>query len=263
MNRPARTLLLGIALAAALPLAAEESPPPPSAPVATHSVAIFPQERVDIKTWMDANGWESKRNDPRRFEVARACLHMVSEKDSIMIGTERGFPVKISDWPRARVRLRIGKTPAGTNLAKTSGDDAAFRLYVVFDRGGGLFGPPNSLAYTWTENVGAGAVIRSAHFSNVRYLSIGRGVPRAPDTNPGDKPDPGDEPKPEAPDADGWITVERDLTADYRRAFPEDKGDVPDLKAVMLKCDSNDTGTSAEAWVSTIELLAPASEPTR
>lgn len=240
------------ALLLAAPLAAEEAPPPEK----TLPLASFPQDPMPIKKWLDDNGWESKRNDPRRFEVGGGRLHMVSEKDSVMIGTERGFPVKVTEWPRARFRLRIGKTPVGTDLAKKSGDDAAFRLYVAFERGGGLFSPPNTLAYTWTEKTDGEAVIRSPHFGNLRYLSIGKGVPAAEDKKEGEKKSAGKDEK-DAANPDGWMTVERNVAADYRLAFPDDKGEVPDLKGVMLKCDSNDTGTSAEAWVSTVELLAP------
>lgn len=224
-------------LLAAAPEGAAPAAPSPPAAEQTRPLAAFPQDPTDLQKWMRDNGWESKRQDPKRFEVGKGCLHMVSEKDSVMIGTERGFPVKVSDWPRLRVRLRIAKLPAGADLAKKSGDDAAFRVYVAFDRGGGLFSPPNTLAYAWTEKTDPDTLIPSPHFSSLKYMAVGKGAP--------------------APKDDGadWITLERDLEADYRRAFPEDKGDVPDLKGIILKCDSNDTGTSAEAWVKTVELV--------
>ena len=84
-------------------------------------------------------------------------------------------------------------------------------------------------------------MIQSAHFQNVRYLAIGSG--KTPGTE--------------------WVTVERDLAADYRAAFPTDKKGVPPLKGLVVKCDSNDTRTSAEAWVSCLEVLPPAARPGR
>src|SRR5262249_6393498 len=80
----------------------------------------FPREKVEIGAWMKSNGWESKREDPSRFEVGDGVLHLVSAKDSVMIGTERGFPIDCRTTPWLRVRFRIGKIPTGTNLSKKS-----------------------------------------------------------------------------------------------------------------------------------------------
>ena len=121
--------------------------------------------------------------------------------------------------------------PRGTDLTRKSGDDAALRVYIAFDKGGGLFTPPNTIAYTWTEKEAAGTMIQSAHFSNLLYISIGKG-PTPPDK---------------------WVVIERDLAADYRLAFPAD-AELPRLKALMAKCDSNDTKTSAESWLSSVEV---------
>jgi hypothetical protein len=196
-------------------------------------LVTFPKDSIGIERWMKQNGWESKRNDPKRFEVGGGALRLVSRNDSVMIGTERGFPIRAQDRPRLRLKLRVTETPRGTNLAKKSGDDAAFRLYVAFDRGGGLLSPPDSIAYTWTENVEPGTVIASAHYDNLHYVSIGKG------TTPGSD----------------WATVERDVAADYASIF---KRPAPALRGIMLKCDSNDTETSAESRLAAVELLAPA-----
>jgi len=56
------------------------------------AIAAFPEEGIGIHQWMERNGWESKRNDPRRFEVGGGRLHMLSARDSVLIATERGFP---------------------------------------------------------------------------------------------------------------------------------------------------------------------------
>jgi hypothetical protein len=194
---------------------------------------VFPEKKTELSVWMKSSSVESKRDDPARCEVGGGALRMVSEKDSLMLATERGFPVRVTDWPRLRIRLRVTALPKGTDLARKSGDDAAFRVYVAFDRGGGLFSPPHTIAYTWTEATAAETVIQSAHFDNVRYLTVGSGKTE-------------------------WVTLERDLAADYRKVFPTDKKGVPQLKGVVLKCDSNDTKSSAEAWLSCLELLPAA-----
>ena len=200
-----------------------------------HSLADFPEQRTEIRAWMKRNDWGSKRNDPRNFELAEGRLHLVSRDDSVLIGTKQGMPLDPETWPRLRFRLRVDELPSGTNLSRKSGDDAAFRIYVAFDRGGTWFTPPNTIAYTWTENLAPETLIRSAHFKRLRYLSVGKGLTDGRD--------------------DGWVTVERNLLEDYRRVFGEGE-EVPQLVGFMLKCDTNNTETSASAWLSDLELVA-------
>jgi len=203
-------------------------------------LADFPEERTEIGPWMKRHEWTSKRNSPRKFVLEKGRLHLVSDDDSVLIGTEEGLPLDPAAWPRLRFRLRVDEVPTGTDLTKKSGDDAAFRIYVAFDEGGGWLSPPDTIAYTWTEDVAPETLIQSAHYGRVRYLSLGRGITTGVDARD-----------------DGWITIERDLAADYRRAF-DAEGKVPDLVGFMLKCDTNDTGSSASAWLMDLELVAPA-----
>ena len=205
------------------------------------TLATFPEQPVAINTWMKQNGWKSKRHDPKRFEVGKGSLHLVSNKDSVMIGTQRGFPVDPRKYSKIRFTIKIGKNPAGTNPAIKGGDDSAFRLYLAFDRGGGMFSPPDSIAYSWTEKRQAAATSVSPHYKNVRNLYIGHGL-----TLPAKKGDG----KPV------FVTIERDLLADYKTCFPEDSRAVPMLAGVMVKCDTNNTDTAAESWLSKLELEA-------
>lgn len=212
---PSLFLAAGLALAPAL------------GPLAAVPVAVFPDAPQELSAWMSANGWASKREDPKEWRLEPGVLHMLSHGDSVLIGTERGFPRPAT---RLRMTFKVGAVPRGTDLTRNSGDDAAFRVYVAFDKGGGIFSPPNSIAYTWTEREAAGTLIKSGHFSNLFYVSMGSGA------------------------TPGYVTVEADLAADYRRAFPKDAA-VPALKGLLLKCDSNDTKTSAEAWLKSVELV--------
>ncbi len=213
-DKPADIPALGVSAVAAVPLAA------------------FPQVHTRLADWMSAEGWQSKREDPGHWEVGDGALHMVSNGDSVLIGTEKGFPRDVRATPRLRMTFRVKTVPRGTDLSRNSGDDAAFRVYVAFDKGGGIFSPPNSIAYTWTESQDAGTVIKSGHFSNLYYVSLGKGPTSGTD----------------------WVVAERDLAADYRRAFPKDPA-LPALKGLLIKCDSNDTKTSGEAWLKAVELV--------
>ncbi len=101
----------------------------------------------------------------------------------------------------------------------------------------GWFHPPHTIAYTWTENVPAGRIVASPHFKQLRYISIGKGLPPVKERSK-------------------WITIERDLLADYRRAFPGQTGKVPALKGILLKCDANNTRTRASSRVKAVALIA-------
>jgi len=206
---------------------------------------VLPPKPANIRDWMKAHGWETQRGNPDHFRVDAKRLYMVSRDDSVAIGLRRGFPFDPVRWPRIRVTFRVLRLPARTDLTRKSGDDAAFRLFVAFDRDKGWFHPPHTIAYAWTGDVEPGRVIQSAHFDNVRYLSIGRGAP---------KPEKDGQPK--------WITIERDLAADYRKVFPAAKKPVPAITGILLKCDSNNTGTAAAAEVAGVELAAPPQKPT-
>lgn len=239
-------VLLVVALLAAACAPAQSPTRSPASPVESPSpgkqkaLLVLPSASTPVAQWMEAHGWERQRGRPRLFRVDRHCLLMVSRDDSVAIGLKRGFPLQPKTWPRVRFKIRVDTLPKGTDLARKGGDDAAFRLYVAFDRGGGWFSPPHTVAYTWTERTPVGRVIQSAHFDNLRYLSVGRGLP----------------PK----DKDGaakWIVIERDLAADYRLAFPEAAAPVPAISGILLKCDSNNTGTSARAAVAEVVLLGP------
>jgi hypothetical protein len=212
-------------------------PPVSATDEKTRVLVRFPEQASEIKTWMKENGWETQRGNPSRFRVGGGQLLMVSQKDSVAVGLRGGFPIKTADWSRLRFRFRVSKLPRGTDLTKKAADDAAFRLFIAFDRDKGLLRPPHTIAYAWTENVEAGKVIKSEHFKNLRYISLGKGLPADPNQ---------------------WITVERDLVADYRRVFPEADSSVPDLSGLLLKCDSNHTGTDAQSSVAFVELVEPA-----
>jgi len=201
-------------------------------------LAKFPDEKVGIWEWMKHNAWASKRHSPEHFEIGNGRMRLVSHADSVMIGTKRGFPVDPNRFSRIRFTIRVDQNPTGTDPSKKSGDDAAFRLYVAFDRGGGFLTPPNSIAYCWTEKpVGPGPTT-SPYYDSIRNLAIGHGRSRGKDGAP------------------GFVTIERDLLADYKTCFPEDDQAIPMLAGVMVKCDANNTRTSAEAWLTRLELIA-------
>jgi hypothetical protein len=125
--------------------------------------------------------------------------------------------------PVLRLRFRVDKLPPGADLAESDREDAAFRVFIVFDKKDGLI-VPNTIGYAWATSNEAGRFIRSdrTFLKNVWYVVLGQGDGRLGQ----------------------WVEMDRDVVDDYRRAFRM-RGDVPKVVAVGLKCDANDTRTEA------------------
>ncbi len=202
----------------------------------------LPKDSGSLEAWMQQAQWLSKRHRPRHFRVTDSELRMVSDGDSVMLATDTGLPLDPQLFRKLRFELRVNQTPTGTDLSKKAGDDAAFRLYVAFDRGGGLLSQPNTIGYTWAARGKPGTWGVSPHYSSVHWLIVGVGKT--------------EESAAATRSEATWVTIERDLIADYHRAFPKDKS-VPVIKAIILKCDTNNTKTRAEAWIRCLQLVSP------
>lgn len=180
--------------------------------------------------WMKANGWQEQRGDADRWRIADGALHTRQREDSTTIGTERGFPVDPKAAPRIRIRFKVTAWPKKGDLRRKSTEDAALRVFVIFDRGGGLLSPPDTLGYAFASTNPVGKTITSQRFDNVKYIPVAG---------------------PAGYDG-GWIEVERDLVADYTAAFGKAP---PRIKAIGIKSDGNNTDAEAGAVIDRIEIL--------
>ncbi|MBI3890918.1 MAG: DUF3047 domain-containing protein [Candidatus Wallbacteria bacterium] len=177
------------------------------------------------------NGWESERDDPKNWTLERPAagflfLRMPSKDDSVQIGHKVG-PFAVASNPMLRVKFRVDQVPPGADISTAKREDTAFRFFVVFDKKDGWIAP-NTIGYAWTTSNEVGAFIRSDRtgLKNVWYVVIGKGQ----GTN------------------GQWQTFERDVEADYRRAF-RINGEVPRIVAIGIKGDTNDTHTQSLAGV--------------
>jgi hypothetical protein len=113
-------------------------------------------------------------------------------------------------------------------VTERDNEDAAFRLFVVFTKGRGLFTPPHTIGYVWDSSMKTGETGHAPRFKQVRYITIGSGS-----DNLGE-----------------WNTYRRNIVEDYKRLF--DRDEVPTIGAIALKCDSNHskaTAASAVQWI--------------
>lgn len=181
--------------------------------------------------WMKANGWEEQRGSAARWRIADGALHTAQDEDSTTIGTERGFPLDPQATPRIRIRFKVTAWPAKGDLRRKGTEDAALRIFVLFDRGGGLLSPPDTLGYAFASSNPVGKTLTSERFDNVKFIPVA--TARGYDG--------------------GWIEVERDLVADYKAAFG--RASVPKIKAIGIKSDGNNTDAKAAAVIDRIEIL--------
>jgi hypothetical protein len=193
-------------------------------------VLSLPSEEVPIKQWLNETGWEEQRGSAKHYRVFDSTLFMTNDDATTVVGTK--FKPKIDPllYPLIEFHARVEEIPPGADVTSRKMDDAAFRLFVVFDRGGGLFSPPETIGYVWDSTLKTGTTGRSASFKQVRYIVIGSG-------------------------SDGlgeWKTFKRNILEDYESLFNTD--DVPDIGAIALKCDSNHSGGRAASAIQWIRL---------
>jgi hypothetical protein len=193
-------------------------------------VVSFPDEAIPIKKWLKDNNWEEKRGKANKFVVKERTLSMRNVNASTTIGTKFGPKIDPHIYPEIEFRIRVDEIPFGTNVTIKNKDDAAFRLFVLFDKGGSIISPPQTIGYVWDTTLPVGKTARAPRFSKVRYIIIGSGK-------------------------DGlgeWKEFRRNLVADYKMLFGTEE--IPKIAAIGLKCDSNHSNGNAASAIQWIRL---------
>jgi hypothetical protein len=180
------------------------------------------------KAWMKSAGWEEKRGSADAWQVKGGVLLTKQDGDSTMIGTAKGFPLDPDKHPRLRFEFKVDDFPAKGDVHRKNTEDSALRVFVVFDKGGGLLSPPDTLGYTVGSTERVGEIIASERYDQVKYLVVADAA--------GSKGE--------------WVTIERDVAADYRKAFSSKS--VPKVAALAIKSDANDTGGKVRAQVRSV-----------
>lgn len=144
-------------------------------------------------------------------------------------GVMRRVVFDVPPCSAAQWRWRVDALPAGADLRARSGDDVAAALFFVFGDPldeGFLPHPVPTLRYVWaTEPHGRGQIVDNPYLpDHVRNVVLESGRDRL----------------------GRWVTEQRDLAADFRRAF----GRPPDhpVEGIALFSDSDQTGGSGLAY---------------
>lgn len=246
--KPAPALLvLGLACANAFALAQNLSP-------------LVPAEGTAANTWRFVGFPKSKADIPAtRFELSD-----VQGERALKVSTRASYGTWVHDLPKVepgrlqwRWRLDQPLTPdkGGKVLADIqtkAGDDAALKVCVMFDHPlnrvpfvertllriarsiSGEDLPAATLCYVWDSVYPAGLQGANPYTQRVRFITLqGKGAPLAQ-----------------------WQNETRDVAADFAKLFADEQpagAAVPQVRAVLIGADSDNTGAESLGWVRGIE----------
>jgi Protein of unknown function (DUF3047) len=190
-----------------------------------------PEGKTGIPSGWKGHAWGSPKYD---FAVvvdgpARA-LRLRSQGDNSTITKDVAIDVK--KFPILTWRWKVVTLPAGADSRRKETDDQAVQLYVTFPRFPTAM-RSRVIGYVWDTTVPAGTFVPSQNSNNVTYV-----IQRSGDA-----------------DRNRWLTETRNVFDDYRRIFGEEPAE--ELRAVSVAIDSNDTRSSAEAFVGDVRFRRP------
>ena len=129
--------------------------------------------------------------------------------------------------PVLRWSWKIERTLSKGDERTKAGDDYAARVYVVFPSV--LFWRTRAVNYIWANRLPAGESLPNAYTSNAVMVAVESGNDKA----------------------GTWVREERNIYEDYRALFGKEP---PDLGAVAIMTDTDNTGEEATAWYGDITL---------
>ncbi|MBL8342426.1 MAG: DUF3047 domain-containing protein [Rubrivivax sp.] len=196
-------------------------------------------------------GWREAGLPQQRPPMTRFIAGTVDGRAAVRVQAEASYGHLVFDLPgqRAAPRLRWGwrleHANGAVDLASKAGDDAAAKVCLAFDlplarvpfierqllrlarskTGENL--PAATLCWVWGHAEPRDALIANPYSRRVRVIVL---------RNRDDA-------------LDRWWDEERDIAADWRRAFGDESADVPPLLAVLVGADADNTGGRSVAHV--------------
>ncbi|MES2756626.1 MAG: DUF3047 domain-containing protein [Pseudomonadota bacterium] len=207
-------------------------------------------------------GWKvlkpSQKAPDTRYSLApdEGQTVLRADADKSMSGLIHTVRVDIRRYSLLRWRWKVAAPVAGADMTQKSGDDYAARIYVMFDYPASrlplstrmkmkvaesLYGqriPAAALNYVWDNRQPVGTIQPNTYTDRARMVVVRSG----------------------AAQANQWLTETRDLRADFRAAFGEE---APDVVALAIATDTDNTGGRALAWYGDIEFLADEKRTTK
>ena len=149
-------------------------------------------------------------------------------------------------------RWRLDEPMINANLRVKSGDDVAIKVCVMYDMPTdeisfserALLGlarsisgerlPSATLCYIWDTSLPTGAIVDNAYTKRVKFMVLeGKGNEK---------------------DLKIWKSIERNVAQDFLQAFGHESKTVPQIVAIVVGADSDNTSGSSLAYVGDVSL---------
>ncbi len=178
-------------------------------------------------------GWENVAFFKKQTDYSAAREGTNRFLHATAVNSCSGLTTKLDLAPPATLKLRWRWRIAGVNPNGSERDlkkfDHAARVFVAFDT---FIGPPRTLNYLWGNVEPAGAVLGHPKSGRAQILVVESGNARAGQ----------------------WISEERDVTADWKRAFPDRP--MPKIAGLGVMTDSDSLGGTLTGDYTDLELIA-------
>ena len=139
-------------------------------------------------------------------------------------GLARSLAVDPATRPILAWRWKAANLVERGDLRRKEGDDYALRLYLTWGSRARL----TALCYVWDRRAAPDTIVPNPYSDRVQMVVADSGTAQL----------------------GRWVARERDIAADYRRAFG---GEAPPVSGVIVSADTDQTGESTEAWFGDIE----------
>ena len=158
--------------------------------------------------------------------------------------------VQLEPGVQLRWRWRLDEPLRNADLRRKEGDDSPLKVCALFDMpldklgliernllriARGVSGeklPSATLCYVWDTKLATGTLLPNAYTARVRLIVVNSGEQRLGQ----------------------WVVHERDLAADFKRAFGPESDVLPPLQAVLIGGDADSTGSQSLGWVGDVTL---------
>ena len=183
------------------------------------------------------SGWTGESFGRRAFydlaieaDRDRRVLHLKSLDEHSTISKDITGKVQIRATPVLEWTWKVAVLPIGGDLREAQTSDLPIQLYVVWPRFPTLV-RSRVIGYVWDASAPAGLVTPSRKTARVTFIVLRSG----------------------SEDLGRWVQERRNVAEDYQRIFGEPPDDP---RIVTISIDSNDTHSSAEAFVGPIRFVA-------
>jgi hypothetical protein len=147
-------------------------------------------------------------------------------------------------------RWRLDQPLLDANLRQRKGDDAPLKICLLFNMPAENLGfldrellavarastkehvPAATICYVWDHSLPSGTLLNNAFTSRIREFVVDSGEEKLGQ----------------------WTNHQRDITADFRRAFGKESATVPPLEAVLIGADADNTAGKSLGYVGDVTL---------